>query len=502
MKKNTFLILLVVFTLAVELKAQAIDSLDLDFNGKTVYQLNIKNLPRPVVFKFYYFSHYPPLDVNDSIQVKTDGTYYLKQGLVKPEIISVAVENSAFKLYTSPGDTLIINMNFKAQNLVDDISFEGKKSAESKYHKEKSRAVKEKFYTKDELKDMDMNQFVREKDSVFQARIAFFEDYIKTDSLPERFSNQERWDIKYANLQSKLSIAVMKKTVLDSVEIEDGYYSFLSDAKIYNPEAKYSNSYYDFLDDYFDNKVPIEILHNKKGTIKAIRMFEYSRNAVDSLLKDNIRDMYVARELAALIDGSDMGFWEIDELIKENENKFINTDLWQFLVGLRKFYSFMEDPKRKQKAIRKGEFSPFFRLEDTLGRFKTMEDYRGYWVYMHFWALSSQPSITALKQFKTLEDKFAKSSKVIILHICLGEDTEAWKEHIRESGLRGSNLLSIYNSEQFREMFNFVTVPHYLIVNPETRLHQNAVEGPDKIIPVLEKLIEGKEKEILDDDKK
>lgn len=460
------------------------DSTLFDFEGRSVYKIVVKNISKPISLRFHYQSSYPPPYFEKKMTIDTEGEYFVGQYMVKPEVVIVAINNDKFRFYAYPNDTLTVFINNPDKPLNNNIDFEGKTAAISYYYYHKSKSVIKSAESKKELLKLDPYDYSAKRDGILKTQLNFLENYPEKNSFPKWFLETEKWDIIYSNAQQKLGIILLKQMEQELYAVENEYFEFLKEIPINNHEAIYSNAYFNFLDDYFNLQVPDSVLRKKKGTYRALKLYEKTSPLADAELTGHIRDMYMTRELAALIDRTSIGFLAIDEFIADNESKFVNAQLWEFLIGMRKLLKFKEDPRRNNKALRLGEFAPNFRLEDIHGDFYTMEDFFGYVTYLHFWSLKSKPSIQALSQFKGFDEKIA-GKRIQIVHICFGSDIEKWKNLVKEQELGGINLISLYNEKDFKEMYKIIGTPHYAIINSKNRLYKNEVEGPQNIIDKL-----------------
>ncbi|RYD75312.1 MAG: TlpA family protein disulfide reductase, partial [Sphingobacteriales bacterium] len=283
------------------------------------------------------------------------------------------------------------------------------------------------------------------------------------------FSNR----ISYETANEKLNYPDYKKyyTKKETVLPAD-YYSFLQSVKIQNDSALNLSGYLNFL----DNFLYYEVQRLKKDTQTSIYKFHDAKYALAELyFTGKTREVILTQILNSAINY---------QPIKESEaiyNRFVSD------VKDKDLAAFINKKHEKKKLLSEGAVAPHFDLKDTSGKAVSLADFKGKIVYMDFWASWCGPCMQEAPFAVKLQEKFA-GKEVVFLYSSTDEDSEAWKNAIRNKKLQnGVHLISKASAENVQEKYDVNGIPSYFLIGRDGKIINSNASRPsdDKTVELL-----------------
>jgi len=174
------------------------------------------------------------------------------------------------------------------------------------------------------------------------------------------------------------------------------------------------------------------------------------------------RDIIVAKYFYSLNQRSDT-LIEVDYDLIENE----------YVKNLLE----LEIEKQNKKNIELLDLKSKSTITDSL-----FSKYKGNVVYVDFWATWCVPCLKEIPQSMKIQEKF-KDKSVVFLFLCNQSKYEDWEKTIKEKDIKGEHVF--LNSKQFNELralYDITGVPHYMLINKEGGIRNNAPRPSNKRI--------------------
>jgi hypothetical protein len=92
--------------------------------------------------------------------------------------------------------------------------------------------------------------------------------------------------------------------------------------------------------------------------------------------------------------------------------------------------------------IKNGNQAPDFTLEDMNGNKVSLSDFKGKWVYLHFWSVSSEACINDFIKYGPVINEKYKDKNIVFLNICFEEDATKWLKKVDELQIGGVNVIA------------------------------------------------------------
>jgi thiol-disulfide isomerase/thioredoxin len=258
--------------------------------------------------------------------------------------------------------------------------------------------------------------------------------------------------------------------------------SLMSINKLYNPNTGFPFSYfhpliYDYIRKTIENKT--KVLHFSTGKIPDFREVYDKINNLDNL---------------------SMAFKEslLYDYLKQIGTYFSTDDLKLYY---KKFSHFSSDTFYLNSIQRK------FRLDDTgyvqntkslylinkdgstISLEKLLHDYKGYIIYIDFWASWCAPCRASMPYSGQLRDLY-KNTKVVFVYMSIDKDADKWLEASKVEKLdtiKTNYLIVNKDNSIFLKQINLQSIPRYLLIDKNGNIiYKNA---PDPKSPEIKKVI-------------
>ena len=131
---------------------------------------------------------------------------------------------------------------------------------------------------------------------------------------------------------------------------------------------------------------------------------------------------------------------------------------------------------------------------DTLTYDNLLENNKGKWLYIDFWASWCKPCRRLMPESNKLKEEF-KGKNVEFIYLSLNDKKENWKKAIEVAGISSSQNYFIENGNVSKviEDLGIKAIPHYLIYSPKGELTNGFADRPGHgAKEQLKKLIEEK----------
>jgi peroxiredoxin len=92
--------------------------------------------------------------------------------------------------------------------------------------------------------------------------------------------------------------------------------------------------------------------------------------------------------------------------------------------------------------LKNGNQAPDFTLEDMNGNKVSLSDYKGKWVYLNFWSVTSGTCTGDFMKYGPVINEKYKDKNIVFLNICFEEDANRWRKRLNELQTGGVNVIA------------------------------------------------------------
>lgn len=173
----------------------------------------------------------------------------------------------------------------------------------------------------------------------------------------------------------------------------------------------------------------------------------------------------------------------VEQMDKFNKiyKKIVKTDTYK--VPYEALYN-------KWWKVSKGQPCPAFRYEDVNGKFYTVQDFKGKYVFIDRWATWCGPCLQQLKPLGELEHTFA-SSDIVFVSISSDEDKAKWQKMVKDKKMGGIQLIQGKDDKSFEEAFTINGIPRFILLDKDGNVFDANMSRPSdpNTKKILEKLL-------------
>ena len=128
--------------------------------------------------------------------------------------------------------------------------------------------------------------------------------------------------------------------------------------------------------------------------------------------------------------------------------------------------------------MRQGYVAPSFSLFNQNGERKSLEDYKGKFIYLNFMSTINVASLRDMETLKNLQKVFRKDLEIIT--ILLDESEEALEDFYQYNSDKKWDFLSFISYPQIIHEYNLVGVPSYFLISPDGILTLSPAPTPEE----------------------
>ncbi|MRX67024.1 Thiol-disulfide isomerase or thioredoxin [Flavobacterium resistens] len=377
------------------------------------------------------------------IKLKPDGSFSENLKIEYDGIYKIETTKNSFQIYLTKDSKLIIYAD--DANLTPTLKFTGKGNIENQYLAQKqliTSVIDWEFYKLEE------DEFLKKLQSI---KTSVDNLYAKTKFTDASFKEKEARSIYYLE-----QIHLFSYKNYHSSNISQKY------PKIDETIDLDNNSDFLFSNDY-----------------QALVISNFYKNVRDNLPKNTEGD-----DSVSFITAKDA----IPE-IKALKSQSIKNRLIEFSAGdividntnyekiYEEFLLLTNDPLIKQtltlnynfaNAIKPGKPSPKFNYENQKGGKTSLEDLKGKYIYIDFWATWCGPCVKEIPFLQKVEEQYkGKNIEFVSISIDAMKDQPKWSKFVTEKQLGGIQLLAEneWNSKIMRD-YGIHEVPTFILLDP------------------------------------
>jgi thiol-disulfide isomerase/thioredoxin len=453
-------------------------------------RFHVINCKAPANFLLVYNTIFPHDQKTLNIFFERDTTEIIKLLVNHPVTVNLITTNSYASCYALPKDTLEIWLDLNDVNsFLDRITFKGKTASISKY------LTKFKINTSSAPSiNESENAYNNRVDSLTNKGLAALYSFNESKLLPEWFVKQEQTDIQYSGARDKISQFSQSYMWYNKFRPRPDNFIDQLNIKVDNPEAKFSESYYDFLCSVCPNEYDTLLAPQNTTSEIFYKFVKENLITAQNKLHSEIKDLFIAQRICsylsikgisnALTSHDSAYFQRVDTLI--NYAKINLTDT----VILNVLLSYQKDQIKNAKgseSLKPGTKAPDFKLTDITGKIIALSDYKGQIVFINFWATWCSPCIKSIPEKNKLYQEYYIKG-IVFLNICIDPDSYKWRKLIKDNNFQGVHLICSGDwIDLIQRSYYINTIPHYTLVNKNGEILMNKIGGIDELQDLIKK---------------
>jgi thiol-disulfide isomerase/thioredoxin len=297
------------------------------------------------------------------------------------------------------------------------------------------------------LKEAAFTEFLdlRKKD-----QLLFLEKYQAKAPLSEAFQHYIRAEIEYGWANDRLTFAELKQQVKGGpkMALSPGYYDFLHQVMLNNPQATASPAYTEFLKNYLQFQASLT-RHQKNDR----DYYQVLYHLAKEKLTGEPRNLLLAYTLHQSMKNGPIQY--TNQMFADFEKLNTNQDLNDFLAGAYDV----------SRGFALGSPAPDFRLPSFWGKEMSLADFKGKVVYLNFWSSKCGPCQMDLPDARELEEELA-GKKVVFVHIGMDADEALWRSAVGRRKLQGVQLYGGHQPELLKQ-YKVAEVPAYYLLDTD-----------------------------------
>ncbi len=390
------------------------------------------------------------IGVNKTGEFKT--SLNLKQGYY-----NLSFQNEYTPMYLKPGFDIKIICDLS--QLDNSVAYSGKGSIENNYLAAKTNLEQNLFQTNPELAEAALSEeaFLKKTNSIYELRKKLLSE---TKELDDHFIFLEQNSIELERRLELFNYPMM-------IRYQMGQPNFKESANYPDPFKELDLNNEKFLE------IPIypQVVLNYIFTINNAKMMAGSKNdmavefmnTLDSLIKNT-----KVKEFMAANAGK--------QLVEHTKSPEEFYQKFSSMVKDEKLRKPVEDIYNASQSLQKGKPSPDFNFADMSGKFFSLKDFKGKYVYIDVWATWCSPCKVEIPHLKKLESELHEKN-IAFVSICTFDEQVKWEAMVKAQELSGTQLFAPRDNE-FTKKYNIQGIPRFLLIDKEGNIIDSNAKRP------------------------
>lgn len=326
------------------------------------------------------------------------------------------------------------------------------------------------------------------RDGSFLPKISAF----KTKALKEASSSNNSFVNDYiiysiASMENALDVSYSKNLVSNSFDAKANLYlDYLHEKKI-----RYNNpEYLNFFKAFFKNemaKLALEVkgMDITKSINEQSSLTELSKalGKYPFLLDQEFKTLFMINGLRELSKNNYFRKENIVNILRsiasENTNKYLQEMATNMIEAITK------------KELKKGNQAPSFELNNQFNELVSLQQFKGKYIYLQFWATWNVPSIREMKIMEQLYQKY--NDKIDFISICVDDNKGTMQAFLKKNPGYKWTFLHLGNHKKLLSQYQVITKPTYVLIDRDQKIIKAPAPHPGANIeranaPNLEKI--------------
>ncbi len=291
-------------------------------------------------------------------------------------------------------------------------------------------------------------------------------------------------------LLAKLDLITNERVDVDSTEVNDGKFTFKGQIESPYLHTLFFNENKDKIHFFLENS-EISIL----GNIKNIEISKIIGSREDSLFHSyETEDIFDRKKgMEIMLQNPDYAFaaftayyqFQIHNI--QSDTLEIIMDSFNEPVKKSLYYKHLKNLYKTIKKVAISQPAPNFSVPDTTGKIIKLDDFKGKYILIDFWASWCAPCRAANPKLVEVYNQFSDKNFTIV-GISIDKSEDRWKKAIESDNLPWINLSNLKGWDKVSENYGVKAVPQNFLLDTNGIIIDKNIE-PEQLINKLESLL-------------
>lgn len=441
----------------VSLLFGALTALVLSSHAQVYLKTNVSNVPANAKIKVLAFENEIDNEEivlgNDSLQ---QGTAIFRFPWKLTKIAYVQIADQRARLFLTPGDSLVMNVNYEAFDST--LQFTGRGAVENNILAafERTGYMAANYY----MSYNDANLFEQYVDSLEALANAFLKAN-DSEKLNPLFRKYLRAEVKYVFINPRYMYTVgynAKTNAFYTKATPPNYFDFFNKMDLNDEDAPLFGAYQTALFRY------IEIMFESKN-------FYYDSTNANETMRRNIVSRYDFR--LKTFKGKIRDYLLTNFMLDNISNMIIDLDFthkymnaYQTIVKDPIYVNAVNKAFNQAASFTKGKPAPEFNITDQNGNNYTLAKLKGKIIVIDFWATWCVPCRVSLPKMQALEKRFESNKNVVFLYISVDDDFKNWEKFVQKQHMNGIQIFADETkSKMLNKAFKIEGIPRHVLID-------------------------------------
>lgn len=368
-------------------------------------------------------------------------------------------------LWLEPGDSLVMNLD--VEDINNSLAFEGRGSNNNLFVNEEDKRFNDykhkylgNYYN---ITHRGPDDYKSTVDEFYREKVDYIHQFDQSNPISEKLKNIYLTRYEYETVNRKLAYPGSHAMYNDQEEtvLPDNYYAFMDEIEFADEIGNKGVGYY-----YYTNTALRALFERESGEkdfydfvktrLEPKAYYEFLALSLGRDFKKEIYDQF----------GPDCPFPEIAKMVK---------DKYQHLEGMLE-----------------GNPAPDFTLADVNGNSVSLDDLKGKYIYIDFWATWCGPCKEEIPYLKELEREYSdRNIHFVSISFDSEKDHDKWLNFVKDNELTGIQLFADSASHDvLSNAFNIQMIPRFVLLDQEGKIVDANAPRPsdEKLVTLLENL--------------